>query len=124
MARYFYRVANLQGIDDCAVNALCLTVGGTWVDNYRALCKCGEITFSMPNSKRAIDRYMTAHHYPKMMTSFCKGLTVGKFADAYSSGVYYILCANHATAVIDGVIYDAIDPSRRKVEAAYLIKGE
>lgn len=122
MARYVFKTANrTNGADDCAVNALCLTVGGNWLANFRALCRCGEITKSMPNTMLSIEKYMMSHHYVPVPHG---RMTVGQFADTHPDGVYYVICASHATAVIGGVIYDRLNPSRMKIKAAYLISQD
>lgn len=47
-----------------------------------------------------------------------KSITLGEFAKSHQKGVYIVLVKSHLTTVIDGVIIDTWDSSKRVVEVA------
>lgn len=122
MARFIYRMTNKKNkaAGDCAVNALCLTIGGTWLKNYRDLCKCGEIVWGMPSEMQTIEKYMSLHHH--RIVGFTG--TVEEFADAHPEGKYCVISDEHMTAVVDGSIYDQLNPLKRKVIVAFEMTGK
>lgn len=51
-----------------------------------------------------------------------KPLQCKKFVEQHPEGTYYILYNTHAAAVVDGVLYDHKDSSRRFVKVAWKIE--
>ena len=45
----------------------------------------------------------------KYQRVFCKGYTVGEFADAHQGGIYLVRVPSHLTTIINGKIYDIWD---------------
>lgn len=124
MARYVFRTLNSKACDadDCVVNALCLTAGGSWLKNFRDLCKVSEILYLMPNDVKTVERYMRMHKFQKLPEyDGTTAVTVNGFADSHPKGKYCVMTNGHLSAVIDGVIYDQINSSRMRVKAVYLI---
>lgn len=57
-------------------------------------------------------------HYHGKGAAEGKGKTLGEFAKSHKKGVYIVLVKSHLTTVIDGVIIDTWDSSKRIVEVA------
>lgn len=127
MARLIYKTMNpkVPDADDCVVNSLCLTMGGTWLKNLQDMCKVAQSMYVMPNDIRAIKKYMELHRCFQIgFFNGTKPMTVEMFADSHPKGKYCVIVSGHMCAVIDGVVYDKIYSLRKRVQAVYQMAGK
>lgn len=105
-------------IDDCVLRSISLLTNRTWGETYDEMAylasKKGYMTENVEFVEDYLDdRYPRECHYSK---------TVGEFADEHPYGKYAITMEGHITALIDGVIFDTFDPSKRVMRCAWKIK--
>ena len=103
---------------DCVVRAIMKAMGKPWSETYSDLCKLGLELFDMPNAKRVFAEYLNRNGWQRMpMPRFSDNTryTVKEFADKYNNGIYIISVANHVTVIIDGVLFDTWDCSRKSI---------
>ena len=119
--RYIFKNVNPIGSTgyDCSVCALCHINGKSWEENYKELCRVGLMVHDMPNTYDAINRYMNIHKYP--VVHIPRKVNVAQFAEMHEKGKYIVYATEHLTAVIDGMIYDTKDPSRKTVITAFRV---
>lgn len=103
---------------DCVIRAFSMATGLTWLDAFDRLCAHARKTYDVPNSDS---------NYPKVFEEFgliakqvkvIKGesrMTVKDFCQQHPKGAYILRCANHLTAVVNGVCYDTWNPSEKCV---------
>lgn len=115
-----YKNMNPRGrdIEDCVIRSLSLLTNKDWDDTYRELAYFSSLDGYMTDNVEFVedyldDRYPRECHYSK---------TVGEFAKEHPFGKYAVTMPNHITAILDGVIVDTFDPSRRVMRCAWKIK--
>ena len=118
MYRYYNANPYKRHIDDCVIRSISLLTGKTWDETYDELSDMASDDRLMFDSVEFVedyldDRYRRECHYSK---------TVGEFANEYPSGKYAVTMNGHITAIINGIIYDTFDPSRRIMRCAWRIE--
>ena len=118
MFEYFNNNPYNRHIDDCVLRSISLLTNKTWEDVYDELSyKSGNKGLLFDNVGFVEDyldsQYDRECHYSK---------TVGEFAKEHPYGKYAVTMNGHITAIIDGIIYDTFDPSRRTMRCAWKIK--
>lgn len=118
MYRYYNNNPNNRHIDDCVIRSISLLTDKTWNDLYDELSDLANNDSLMFDSVEFVEDYLDDRfdrecHYSK---------TVGEFAKEYKYGKYAVTMDGHITAIINGVIYDTFDPSRRVMRCAWKIQ--
>ena len=117
MYKYYNANPFDRHIEDCVLRSISLLTGKSWGETYDELAylaaKNGYMTDNVEFVEHYLDnRYPRECHYSK---------TVGEFANERMFGKYAVTMDGHITAIIDGVIYDTFDPSRRVMRCAWKI---
>lgn len=117
MFQYYNANPRQRHIDDCVVRALSILTGKSWNEVYDELSDLSNEEAFMFDSVEFVedyldDRYLRECHYSKTLDEFVKEFPYGKYA---------VTMNNHITAVIDGIIYDTFDPSKRIIRCSWKI---
>lgn len=117
MYRYYNNNPHNRFIDDCVVRAISLLTNREWLDVYDELSNLASDDSLMFDSVEFVENYLDERyprecHYSKR---------VGEFANEYPIGKYAVTMNGHITAIIDGIIYDTFDPSKRIMRCAWKI---
>ena len=118
MYRYYNANPNKRHIDDCVIRSISLLTGKTWDETYDELSDIASDDRLMFDSVEFVEDYLDDRY--KRECNYSK--TVGEFANEYPSGKYAVTMNGHITAIINGIIYDTFDPSRRIMRCAWRIK--
>lgn len=118
MYRYYNNNPYNRHIDDCTIRAISLLTDMSWNEVYEELSILANRDGLMMDSVVFIedyldDRYPRECHYSK---------TIEEFAKEYPFGKYAVTTSGHITAIIDGIIYDTFDPSKRIMRCAWKIE--
>lgn len=118
MYEYYNANPHNRHIDDCVVRALSLLTGKEWAEMYDELSDLASDNSLMFDSVAFVedyldDRYKRTCHYSKTLAEFVNEFPIGKYA---------VTMNGHITAVIDGVIYDTFDPSKRIIRCSWEIE--
>ena len=115
-----YYNANTLGnsVNDCVVRAISLVEGKSWDKTYKELSeiarKEGILLDDVNFVEHYLDkRYKRACHYSKI---------VGEFAKEYNRGKFLVTMEGHITAVVDGIIYDTFDCSKKRMWCAWKVR--
>lgn len=103
---------------DCVIRAILKATGQTWPETFDGLCRLARQECRMPNDKPVYNQYLRHLGFEmQKMPRFPDNTryTVREFADANPIGTFIISIANHLTVIIDGVLYDTWDCSRKSV---------
>ncbi len=119
MYKYVNKNPYGRHINDCTVRSLSILTNKSWEEMYDELADLASDDGYMFDSVVFIedyldDRFPRECHYSK---------TVGEFANEYPVGKYAVTMNGHITAIIDGIIYDTFDPSKRIMRCAWRIKS-
>lgn len=94
---------------DCAVRAIAHCMDKTWLEAFDDLTRYARSKYYVLNDKAILKDYLISSGYTWVGLKPEKGqkrMTVEDFALSHRKGWYFVQVANHATAVIDGVILD------------------
>lgn len=112
---------------DCTVRALALARGITYEAGWNLLFAaqslhrtCGFQLFRFLDADPVTFGVLKAASFPASAGK--KRTTVRSFAESHRKGCWIVQVANHATTVIDGVLYDKWDCSRKCVYRAWQIE--
>lgn len=117
MYKYYNANPRKRHIDDCVVRSISVLTNRDWYDVYDELSDLAMNQGYMFDGVEFVedyldDRYPRECHYSK---------TVGEFTEEYPYGKYAITMPNHITALVDGTLIDAFDPSDRIMRCAWRI---
>jgi hypothetical protein len=110
---------------DCAVRAVAIAAELPYREVYRALARAMGAIGQPRSVRHGVDRKVMRRYMheigwlwvPTMRIG--QGCTVHVRADELPSGRLVLALSGHYTAVIDGVVYDAYDPSREGSRCVY-----
>lgn len=110
---------------DCVVRAISIATGHSWYEVHRELCFLSREKCTMPSVNWLWELYLKQHGFEKfLLPDSCPScLTVRRFCDRYTDGVYVIGTGTHAVAVIDGDYLDAWDSGDEIVTTYFKRKG-
>lgn len=117
MYKYYNNNPYNRHIDDCTIRALSLLTDKSWNEVYDELSDLANDKGLMFDSVVFVEDYLDKRyprecHYSK---------TIGEFAKEFPYGKYAVTTNGHITAIIDGIIYDTFDPSKRIMRCAWEI---
>lgn len=114
-----YQYENLnplkRKVSDCVIRAIAKAEGKTWLEVFDNLVSIARKEFCIPNESRAYDIYLSNYQtIPVMYFNEYQKKMRYTVADICTwKGTYVVSGANHVTCVIDGVIHDTWDTSKR-----------
>ena len=96
--------------NDCTVRTLAITTKTPYLRAFAILSNAGRkrnrgfyIQKFLKTNKR-----VCGHFFKKL--SFRNPITVNKFVQRYPTGTYYVLIRGHVFAIMNGTVYDTIEP--------------
>lgn len=118
MYQYYNANPKQRHTDDCVVRSLSLLTNKSWSEIYDELSDLANEDAYMIDSVAFVedyldDRYKRTCHYSK---------TLAEFVNEFPFGKYAVTMNGHITAVIDGVIFDTFDPSKRIIRCSWEIE--
>lgn len=119
MSYKFYNANTFKNdISDCVVRCLSVLLDKSWRNIYN------ELTYLAGNEGTMFDRVDFVEDYldKRYKRQHHRAKTVGEFAKEYPRGRYAVTMDGHITPIIDGVIIDTFDPSKRIMRCAWKIK--
>lgn len=98
-------------IGDCVVRAISAALDQSWEETYIELCLQGYLMSDLPSSNAVWNAYLKNKGFMRefVRNDCTECYTIDDFAKEYLKGTYIIGTGTHATAVIDGCIYDTWD---------------
>lgn len=113
--KYYNNNPYNRHIDDCTVRTLSLLTNRSWNEVYDELSDLASDNGLMFDSVIFVEDYLDKRyprecHYSK---------TIGEFAKEFPYGKYAVTTNGHITAIIDGVIHDTFNPSKRIMRCAW-----
>ena len=100
----------LKEKNDCTVRALAIATNSTYVKAYMVCCQAGR----KHNRGFYIEKLLKkqcdhlGHRFFKL--PFRKPITVQKFMQKYSEGVYYVKIRGHVFVIKQGIVHDMVEP--------------
>lgn len=98
-------------VGDCVVRAISKASGKCWQEIYIELAIDGYILGDIMNANAVWDYYLRKNGYKRIMISDGDDYTLSEFAKKHPVGCFVVGTGTHATAVVDGDIYDVWDCS-------------
>lgn len=116
---YKYYNANPYGndISDCVVRCLSVLTNRPWRVVYDELVDLAGDIGLMFDRVEFVEEYLD-NRYPREC-HYAK--TVGEFAKEHPYGKYAVTMNGHITAIINGIIIDTFDPSKRTMRCAWRV---
>ena len=117
MYRYYNKNSHNNFIDDCVIRSISTLTDRTWRSVYDELSDLAGDRGVMFDDVKFVEDYLDSRyprecHYSK---------TVGEFAEEHPYGRYAVTMDGHITAIVEGVIIDTFDPSRKIMRCAWRI---
>lgn len=110
---YKYNNVNPNGnkVGDCVIRAISTVVGKSWQEVYIELCIQGYLMSDLPSSNAVWGAYLKNKGFAReFVRDDCPDCyTISDFAEEHPIGRYVVGTGTHATAVIDGQIFDGWD---------------
>lgn len=114
----FYNANPLKNrVSDCTIRAISLIEEKPYNATFRELSEYALERGLMMDSVRNIEEYLD----DKYNRTCYKDITLEEFVKEHPFGEYLVTMPNHITAIINGVIYDTFDPSKRKIRCAWRV---
>lgn len=110
-----YKYCNLNPhklrVGDCVLRAISKALNQPWGTTYVELSIQGYIMGDIMNANSVWDSYLRKHGFIREnIPNDCPDCySINDFATDHRNGVYVVGTGTHATAVIDGIIYDIWD---------------
>lgn len=119
MAYKFYN-ANPKGlfVDDCVLRSISVAEGISWSECQERLSKLANKEGMILNDVVFVEKYLD-NNYPRKCYN---NMTIGEFAKKCPRGHFVVTTLGHITAIIDNVIVDTFDCSKRKMMCCWQIK--
>lgn len=116
---YRYYNANPQDrlIDDCVLRSISVAEGISWNECQEKLSYLANKEAMLLNDVEFVERYLD-ERYPRKCHH---EMTVGKFARECPRGHFVATMDGHITAIIDNVIVDTFDCSKRSMKCCWQI---
>lgn len=117
---YRFYNANPYGnnIADCVIRCLSVLTDRSWREVYDELTDLAGDVGLMFDRVEFVEDYLDDRYKRECHSS----ITVGEFAKEHPYGKYAITMNGHITALIDGVIIDTFNPSKRTMRCAWRIQ--
>lgn len=119
MILYKYYNANPKGlfIDDCVLRSISVAEGISWEVCHKKLSRLANEESRLLNDVIFVEKYLDSN-YPRKCI---KNMTIGQFANVCPKGHFVVTTNGHITAIIDNVIVDTWDCSKRKMLCCWQI---
>lgn len=96
-------------IDDCVLRSISIAEGISWHDCQKKLSYLSNKEAMLLNDVAFVEKYLD-ERYPRK----CKeNMTIGEFAKQAPKGHFVVTTNGHITAVVDNIIVDTWDCSKR-----------
>lgn len=118
MYRYYNANSHKLLKSDCVIRAISVCEGMTWEQCHRKLSYLSEKDGTLLDDAEFVENYLD-DRYPRLCF---RGFTVKEFADKCPKGNYVLSMKGHVTAVIDNVIVDTFDCSKRIFDCSWKVK--
>ena len=108
---YRFYNANPKGLftDDCVIRSISVAEGITWDECQRKLSYLSNKEAKILNDVSFVEDYLDKRYTRKCY----ENVTVGEFAKNCPKGHFLVTMNGHITAIIDNVIVDTFDCSKR-----------
>lgn len=116
---YKFYNANPKGyyVDDCVLRAISVAEGISWNECHKKLSDLSNIDGMLLNDVIFVEKYLD-EKYPRKCY---KNMTVGEFAKICPKGHFVVTMNGHITAIIDNIIIDTWDCSKRIMKCCWQI---
>lgn len=117
---YRFYNANPKGllIDDCVLRAISVAEGISWSECQEKLSHLANKEGRLLNEVIFVEKYLDKR-YPRKCI---KNMTIGEFAKICPKGNYVVSCNGHVVAVLNNVIVDTFDSSKRIMKCCWKVK--
>ena len=118
MWEYYNANPNDLLTDDCVLRSISVAEGISWHECQYKLSKLSSRKGKILNDVQFVEQYLD-ERYPRKCY---RDLTVGEFADMCPKGHFVVTMDGHITAIIDNIIVDTFDCSKRQIKCCWQIK--
>lgn len=117
---YKFYNANPKGLftDDCVLRSISVAEGISWHKCQERLSILSNKEGKLLNDVLFVEQYLD-ERYPRKCY---KNMTVGEFSKKCPKGHFVVTMNGHITAIIDNIIVDTFDCSRRQMRCVWYIK--
>lgn len=110
-------------VGDCVVRAISKAMGKPWEEVYIELSIQGYLMGDIMNANAVWDKYLRNNGFTRSAVQ-CDCSSIAEFAEAHPQGAFVVGTGTHATALIDGAIYDIWDCSEEQPIYFYRKMGD
>ena len=116
---YKFYNANPKGLftDDCVLRSISVAEGITWQECQEKLSRLSNKEAKILNDVSFVEDYLDSKYTRKCY----KNITIGQFAKRCPKGHFVATMDGHITAIIDNVIVDTLDWSKRIMKCCWQI---
>ena len=110
---------------DCVIRAFALSANIDWLQAFDLLVENARKTYNAPNDNINVHQTLLAYGYEYTAVKAEKGkkrLDVKTFCEKNPKGRFYLVVANHHTAIVDGIIRDTWNTSECCIYRIYRLK--
>ena len=120
MKNYHFYNANPNNlfIDDCVLRSISVAEGISWSECQEKLSRLANKEGRLLNEVVFVDKYLDSR-YPRKCF---KNMTVGEFAKKCPKGNFVVTMNGHITAILNNIIVDTFDCSKRIMKCCWKIK--
>lgn len=108
MFKYYNNSPNGNKVGDCVIRALSTALSQSWEHTYIELCLQGYLIGDLPSSNAVWNSYLQnkglSREFVRADCPEC--YTISDFANEYPHGTFIVGTGTHATAIVDGCIFD------------------
>ena len=116
---YKFYNANPKGLftDDCVLRSISVAEGITWQECQEKISRLSNKEAMILNDVSFVEDYLDSKYKRKCY----KNITIGQFAKRCPKGHFVATMDGHITAIIDNVIVDTFDCSKRIMKCCWQI---
>lgn len=116
---YKFYNANPRGLltDDCVLRSISVAEGISWQRCQEKLSLLSRDSGLILNDVQFVEKYLDDRYVRKCY----KNMTVGEFSKKCPKGHFVVTMNGHITAIIDNIIVDTFDCSRRQMICSWQI---
>lgn len=116
---YKFYNANPKGLftDDCVLRSISVAEGITWQECQEKLSRLSNKEAKILNDVSFVEDYLDSKYARKCY----KNITIGQFAKRCPKGHFVATMNGHITAIIDNIIVDTFDCSKRIMKCCWQI---